>query len=257
MKNAVYGALGFAACGLLLALTLYFWRFSGSGLGDQEAFALFGDFMGGFLNPILGFATILILLRSLSLQNEEMKASREELELTRQEMAKARKVQSDDLDFQARSNLRTQLHAIFEEAQADFLAAWHKVQVLESVSDEGLISDSFEQIYKEKISESNRIGWSSGAYYDYWDIAWNRPAALEIRSLYAAAWQASVALVEYSDTSLQTDKIRRFFVVANDKMEKLNLHDEARLVDDLGALDFAIQARKEAKFPPFHIGRKI
>ncbi|UYO73701.1 hypothetical protein M0220_12535 [Halomonas qinghailakensis] len=39
---------------------------------SQEHWALFGDFLGGVVNPILTFLTILILVRSLSLHKEEV-----------------------------------------------------------------------------------------------------------------------------------------------------------------------------------------
>lgn len=60
-------------------LILYFARFN-SGFGDQAAFGEFGDFVGGALNPILGFATIWLLLKSISFQIVEFSLTRNEIE---------------------------------------------------------------------------------------------------------------------------------------------------------------------------------
>jgi len=75
-----------AAIGIL---GLYFFQFNG-GLGSQETFAQFGDFIGGTLNPILGFATVSLLIWSIRLQMKELKLTREELAATKEEAEKSR-----------------------------------------------------------------------------------------------------------------------------------------------------------------------
>ncbi|MGS0681831.1 hypothetical protein [Shewanella sp. 30m-9] len=76
----------FAAIGILV---LYFFQFKGS-LGTQETFAQFGDFIGGTLNPILGFATVSLLIWSIRLQMKELRLTREELTATKEEAEKSR-----------------------------------------------------------------------------------------------------------------------------------------------------------------------
>lgn len=71
-------------------LTLYFMNFNG-GWGNQGDFGAFGDFLGGVLNPILGFATVGLLIWSLKMQMNELALSRQELALTRQELAETKK----------------------------------------------------------------------------------------------------------------------------------------------------------------------
>lgn len=56
----------------------------------QENFALFGDFIGGTLNPILGFATVGLLIWSIRLQMKELRLTREELTATKDEAEKSR-----------------------------------------------------------------------------------------------------------------------------------------------------------------------
>ncbi|MGE4260074.1 hypothetical protein [Shewanella sp.] len=70
-----------AAC----LLALYFMNFH-NGWGDKGDFGTFGDFFGGVLNPILGFATVGLLVWSLKMQMSELALSRQELALTRKEL---------------------------------------------------------------------------------------------------------------------------------------------------------------------------
>ena len=55
---------------------------------NKNQLGVFGDFLGGFLNPILTFCTILLLISSIKYQTDELKLSRQELEETRRELAR-------------------------------------------------------------------------------------------------------------------------------------------------------------------------
>ncbi|MEE1982687.1 hypothetical protein [Shewanella xiamenensis] len=70
-------------------LAFYFLNFHG-GIGDKGDFGAFGDYFGGVLNPILGFATVSLLVWSLKYQMDELALSRQELALTRQELAETK-----------------------------------------------------------------------------------------------------------------------------------------------------------------------
>lgn len=84
------------------------------GVGDKGDFGAFGDYFGGVLNPILGFATVSLLVWSLKYQMDELALSRQELALTRQELAetkeetalsrKAMEAQVDHLHKEAKLN---------------------------------------------------------------------------------------------------------------------------------------------------------
>ncbi|MCU7976921.1 hypothetical protein L5M43_16935 [Shewanella sp. SW36] len=69
----------------LALLSTYFLNFNGS-FGNQGDFGTFGDFLGGVLNPILGFATVFLLIWSLKMQVKELALSNQQLALTRQEL---------------------------------------------------------------------------------------------------------------------------------------------------------------------------
>ena len=84
---------------LLLAgaiLFFYFLNFFNSKL-SQESVAQFGDYLGGVLNPILGFATVILLVWSIKLQLKE-------LQLTRAEMIENTKANQDQADELNRQN---------------------------------------------------------------------------------------------------------------------------------------------------------
>lgn len=68
---------------------------------DPEHWGVFGDYVGGTLNPILGFFSFMLLLLSLYQQRkqldkteEQLELNREELKLTREELKKAADAQS-------------------------------------------------------------------------------------------------------------------------------------------------------------------
>jgi hypothetical protein len=63
----------FIALGLVIATWLGYWiNFGHTGLsGKNDDWAQFGDFVGGTLNPILTFLTIVILIHSLKIQKDD------------------------------------------------------------------------------------------------------------------------------------------------------------------------------------------
>lgn len=119
---------------LVTSFALYFVVFSGGLSDDREAWGQFGDFVGGTINPILGFLTIIALALTLILQNRqlamsasELALSRSELELTRQELS--RSAQAQESSEQA---LRAQAHTAEQSAKltaANFLLDHYKSEL--------------------------------------------------------------------------------------------------------------------------------
>ena len=73
------------ALGAIIAVAgFYFGNFQEGLLGEQEVWGMFGDYIGGTLNPLLAFLSLIALLITIRLQSNELRATREELELTRQ-----------------------------------------------------------------------------------------------------------------------------------------------------------------------------
>lgn len=107
-------------------LGLYFMNFNG-GFGNQGDFGAFGDFLGGVLNPILGFATVGLLIWSLKLQMNELSLSRQELALTRQELAEtkaetalSRKAMQDQVKHLEKEAQLNELTRLLERSQHKF-----------------------------------------------------------------------------------------------------------------------------------------
>lgn len=63
----------FAAATIILAMTTYINsdHVMINKIGDQEKLGQFGDFVGGILNPIFGFITVILLITSLNFENKK------------------------------------------------------------------------------------------------------------------------------------------------------------------------------------------
>ncbi|WP_299810339.1 hypothetical protein [uncultured Shewanella sp.] len=79
--------------------SFYFYNFHGP-LGTQETLAQFGDFIGGTLNPFLGFATIFLLIWSINVQVKELKEAR----IAAEKSSNALSVQANHYEIQAKLN---------------------------------------------------------------------------------------------------------------------------------------------------------
>lgn len=75
------------------AVALYLSQFDGEFSKSQDTWGQFGDFVGGAVNPIIGFFTILLLSVSLRQNNKALSQARQELTLTRRAVEDARLMQ--------------------------------------------------------------------------------------------------------------------------------------------------------------------
>jgi hypothetical protein len=89
----------------VLALSLYLYRFAGPLSDSQATWGVFGDYMGGTLNPILTFLTLLALLATIVLQAQELHLSTKEL----RQSSRALRSQSSTLQVQQFENAFFQL----------------------------------------------------------------------------------------------------------------------------------------------------
>jgi uncharacterized membrane protein len=67
-----------------LVFSFYFMNFKGGLSVEQDKWGVFGDFIGGTLNPILSFFALTALLLTIILQNRELEATRSEISQSRQ-----------------------------------------------------------------------------------------------------------------------------------------------------------------------------
>lgn len=107
-----------AVAAIIVVLIVYFSTFGAFSFTDkQDVWGQFGDYVGGVLNPIFAFCTMLALALSIVLQSKlnalsaaQLEYSRKELELTREQLARSAKAQEESekaLSSQARSAERS------------------------------------------------------------------------------------------------------------------------------------------------------
>lgn len=109
-STLVRGSIWIACILLCSVLIIYAVNFFGRSLsGDPEAWGQFGDFLGGTLNPLLGFLTLAAVLYTVRLQHELLVAARQQVEITSTELVKS----SDALSQQVESSKRAEFRGTF------------------------------------------------------------------------------------------------------------------------------------------------
>ncbi len=94
----------------------YYFNFNGDLSTDRTVWGTFGDYIGGTLNPILSFLSLIALLTTIVLQSKELELTRNELELTRDELKRSASAQEDTkkiLDKQSETLARQQFESTF------------------------------------------------------------------------------------------------------------------------------------------------
>lgn len=84
----------------LIVVGIYGFNFFGP-LGDQTQFGEFGDYLGGVLNPLLGTATIILLIWSINVQLRELNTATKQIKLS----AEASAAQKDQLRLESKLRL--------------------------------------------------------------------------------------------------------------------------------------------------------
>lgn len=133
---------------MLLVISLYFGKFH-AGLSESRAvWGQFGDFIGGSLNPLFGFISIVILASTLNLQRIELRESRKTAESNN-------KLLGMQLDSMANQALESTFFKLLEELKADEVFKRYKVEGVSSRvfyaiigihrdGEEGIIKKGFE-----------------------------------------------------------------------------------------------------------------
>ena len=113
---------------------------------NADAWGKFGDFIGGTVNPVIGFLTVVALVLTLTLQNRQLelssrqlKMSRQELEMTRRELersAKAQELSECALRAQAESAARTSNLTALNFLLASYRAELTSLQSMAFVSND-------------------------------------------------------------------------------------------------------------------------
>lgn len=98
--------------------------FSGKISHKQEVWGQFGDFMGGTLNPILGFLSFIALLTTIWLQSRELKLSNSTLIETQNELRQTREIafnQSENYRIESeKAEVKAAIEIVRQEIEAVF-----------------------------------------------------------------------------------------------------------------------------------------
>jgi Putative phage abortive infection protein len=152
VRNTFFGLILLALIVLLfIFIGFYISAFSGDLLpGKRDELGQLGDYFGGLLNPIFGFASFLALLATIFYQSKELKLSRNELELTREELsnsATALSAQNKAIELQS-----------FEQTFFSWLNTYH--ELLKSIEHTETMRPLYGRQALYKIHSSNLSAYS-------------------------------------------------------------------------------------------------
>ncbi|MFT6339331.1 MAG: hypothetical protein ACJAUN_000828 [Alcanivorax sp.] len=249
-KDSMRRYIWAAAVCVVLVLAVYTWRFYGQPMGAPAEFGAFGDFVGGVINPLLGFITIWLLVKSLQFQREELAAARSE-------MSQSNRLFESQMELQSRHNLRVQLEnnlkilinklkgATDSGLKFDVELPNYTVQyTLEHVAvalkakKKGALSD--DEIRLVDIAES----WDEGPY---------RMLAFQVKTMVENVQSSAISLIYFSDSSLITDLIRHEVSKVYQRVGFLKILSKTEITELEVNLVLAVQDRaKTVEFPKFH-----
>lgn len=180
-------------------LGLYFMNFNG-GWGNQGDFGTFGDFLGGVLNPILGFATVGLLIWSLKMQMKELSLSNQQLALTRQELketkeetALSRQAMEAQVAHLKQDAKLTELQGVLK-AQLDIINDLLSTQVFARHSAKGHIELTFDKI----LNNHNEVISYQGVINELLHSNATNPLINTIKALEIQVIQLGHISLEYS-----------------------------------------------------------
>lgn len=103
-----------ALCFIFISITTYFAP-PLQPMFDQERLGQLGDFLGGTLNPIFGFATVCLLLWSVYIQRKELSLTRRELKKSARALKKQVELATDEYNRKQIDESLTKLYGTLEE----------------------------------------------------------------------------------------------------------------------------------------------
>jgi hypothetical protein len=116
--NLLLVLLLIAGFALIAAVSWYAFRFGPEPSGSREVWGQFGDYLGGTLNPIFGFLTLVAIVMTLAVQSRQLEISHEQLSLSRAELEATR----EELRKSAEAQIETSI-ALRQQARLAALSA--------------------------------------------------------------------------------------------------------------------------------------
>ncbi|SFD54850.1 hypothetical protein SAMN02745724_04816 [Pseudoalteromonas denitrificans DSM 6059] len=124
--------------------------------GNRADWGAMGDYVGGMLNPIFSFCTILLLLLSITLQRRELAATREELADTRKVLADTEKSVKQQAKLMEQQTQLNQLQTLTLKQQVEEVRKAEEIKItldslqkldvvfLGLLNKEGIFTDAFD-----------------------------------------------------------------------------------------------------------------
>ena len=141
--NLLFSLLLIAGFALVAAVWWYVRNFGPSPSGSREVWGQFGDYLGGTLNPIFGFLTLVAIVMTLAVQTRQLEVSHEQLKLSQAELEATR----EELRKSAEAQLET-ASALKQQARLSALSA--KIAAVASAI------DAIDQQLNRRSSSPNR-----------------------------------------------------------------------------------------------------
>jgi hypothetical protein len=149
---------------ICILLGIYFFKFNGS-LGTNSDFGAFGDFLGGLLNPVLTFLTILLLIYSITFQLDELKETRKEIVRSRNDIKENNQINKSRADREYQIFQASSLSSEFETIDKIILSIFqhyvrntkaHGIQTLSDCLDDIRNSESMlrNAVSRQRIVEA-------------------------------------------------------------------------------------------------------
>lgn len=128
-----------------ILMTVYFWWFSKNNIPISKSsgdWGTFGDFIGGFLNPIFALIAFYWLTRSIQLQLHELKETRKAFEQSSREQAKSAEAQAELVREQKKATQEQEASSRLQQSQlrvqsfesSFFSMMNHKVDVVSNIA---------------------------------------------------------------------------------------------------------------------------
>ena len=193
LTNAIPYVGGIAI--IIPSIYMIWFLYQGQSLSSDTAdWGTFGDFVGGILNPVVAFFALLLLMVSIGIQREELKATRKELK--------------EANDHQARSNLKEDIHRAILSIEENINRAlnqkqWNKITVESTLinfitesSDTGLKEQAKNALYNSPYNIPIRFMELEKYLTQYKEISGNTFYTAHMKSKYSEVTSALAALAD-------------------------------------------------------------
>lgn len=143
-----------ASLSLCIVICVYFIKFTGVLSSNQTDWGTFGDFIGGTLNPIFSFLSLLAILFTIHLQVQELEATRTELKQSRIAQEKQSQNFSRQLDGLDKKDRRDLTFHILDRWTSSImrshrLTAWNYLTLHYPAIDQGNVKINIYQFSKD------------------------------------------------------------------------------------------------------------